>query len=445
MWFPALPQICAALRDKCQHTAPGKFTSGIVTGAIVRILFISDNFPPEVNAPASRTYDHCREWVRSGHEVTVITSAPNFPKGKVYDGYKNRIWSRENIDGIAVIRVWSYITANEGVYKRTADFISFMISSFAASLFIKRHDLVIGTSPQFFSACSAYLIGAIHGMPFVFEVRDLWPESIKVVGAMSDSLFIRLLEKVESFLYRKAALIVTVTATIRQCLIERGIAAGKLLVVTNGVDTSRFKPLEKNFDLLRELDLENKFVVGYIGTHGMAHALETILLAAERLCKERNDRYRFLFLGHGARKSSLMDMAKRLSLSNVVFIDSVPKDEVPRYWSALDVAVTHLKRVDLFAGAIPSKMFECMAMGIPLLHGIRGESASIVENLAIGLVFEPENHDDLYEKLIKLERNGFDLAAMKANSIDSARRYDRKFLANTMLENLERIFDKERR
>ena len=149
----------------------------------MKILFLTDNFPPEVNAPATRTYEHCREWIRQGAEVTVITCTPNFPQGKVYKGYTNKPYQQEMMDGIHVIRVWSYITANEGFIKRTLDYISFSVTSFLAGLF-QQADIIIATSPQFFTALSGRTLSFWKRKPWIMEVRDLWPESIKTVGAM---------------------------------------------------------------------------------------------------------------------------------------------------------------------------------------------------------------------------------------------------------------------
>ena len=153
----------------------------------MHILFLTDNFPPEVNAPASRTYEHAREWVKEGHKVTVITCAPNFPKGKVYKGYKNRIFLREDLDGINIIRVWTFIMPNSGFFLRVLDYMSFMISSFIASFNVKKVDIIVATSPQFFTAVSGYLISKAKNKPWIFELRDIWPESIKAVGALSNS------------------------------------------------------------------------------------------------------------------------------------------------------------------------------------------------------------------------------------------------------------------
>ena len=249
----------------------------------MHILFLTDNFPPEVNAPASRTFEHCREWVRAGHKVTVITGVPNFPRGKVYEGYSNRLWQRETMEGIQVIRVWTYITANAGFAKRILDYQSFMVAATLAAPLVHKVDVVVGTSPQFFTVCAAYVISRFKRIPFVFELRDLWPESIRAVGAMQDSPWLKRLERLELFLYRKAARIVSVTQSFRRNLITRGVVPDKIEVVTNGVDSTRFRPQPRDSELAAKLGLQGKFVAGYIGTHGLAHALETLLEAARRL------------------------------------------------------------------------------------------------------------------------------------------------------------------
>lgn len=400
----------------------------------MHLLFLTDNFPPEVNAPASRTFEHCREWVRKGHRVTVITCAPNFPKGKVFDGYQNKAFQTETIEGIEVIRVWSYITANEGFVRRILDYLSFMASAIVASPRVRGVDLVIGTSPQFFTAVAAYVVSRMKRIPYVFELRDLWPESIKAVGAMKESFALRMLERLEMFLYRKAARIVSVTESFKQVLMRRGIECTKIEVVTNGVDVSQFKPRPKDPELTRKLGLEGKFVAGYIGTHGMAHALETLLQAADRL---RGQNFAFIFLGDGARKQALREMADQMKLDNVVFIDSVPKADVPKYWSLLDVSIIHLRKTELFTTVIPSKLFECMGMGIPVLHGVEGESADIVRREQVGIPFEPEGVDQLCEALQSLKSDPARLARFREQCLRAAGNYDRTYLALRMLKVLE--------
>ena len=398
----------------------------------MHILFLTDNFPPEVNAPASRTFEHCREWVRAGHQVTIITCAPNFPAGKVLAGYKNKLWQVEEIEGIRVIRVWSYITANAGFAKRILDYISFMPPAVLASFFVKKADLVIGTSPQFFTVCATYLVSFFKHIPFVFELRDIWPESIKAVGAMNDSIIIRMLEKIELFLYRKAKIIVSVTHAFKKALVQRGVDGNKIHVITNGVDVSRFYKADKDNALVKQYGLEGKFVAGYVGTHGMAHHLETILDAA-KIAQENRDNICFLLLGNGARKQELVDLAKKMELNNIVFVDSVLKEDVARYWSILDVSIIHLKKIELFTSVIPSKLFECMAMGIPVLHGVLGESAEIVKSNQVGFTFEPENEKQLYDKLVEIKGNSDVYLEFQKQAIRASKKYDRSVLAEQFL------------
>jgi glycosyltransferase involved in cell wall biosynthesis len=403
----------------------------------MHVLFLTDNFPPEVNAPASRTHEHCRRWVARGEQVTVITCAPNFPKGRVFDGYRNRVWQQETIDGIRVIRVWSYITANEGFARRVLDYTSYMLTAFVAGLFVRRVDVVVATSPQFFTAVAGWAVGALKRVPFVFELRDLWPESIKAVGAMKDSAVLRLLEKVELFLYRRAARIVSVTHSFRDALIARGIDGAKIDVVTNGVDIGRFSPRPKDTALERELGFEGCFVAGYIGTHGMAHALETLLDAMQIVQRHPDGGdVRLLLLGDGARKAALQADARGRGLTNVRFVDTVPKDQVARYWSLLDVSIIHLRRTELFSTVIPSKLFECMGMAIPVLHGVAGESARIVEREGAGITFEPEDAAALASLLLQLRADPALRLRLSRQAHAAAALYDRQALADRMAASL---------
>lgn len=405
----------------------------------MHILFLTDNFPPEVNAPASRTFEHCREWVKHGQRVTVITGAPNFPKGKVFEGYKNKLWQTEEMDGIRVIRVWTYITANEGFQRRVLDYISYMVSAVIAAFFVGKVDIVVGTSPQFFTAVAAWVVSVYKRRPFVFELRDLWPESIRVVGAMKDSWALRMLERLELFLYRRAFRIISVTHAFKKNLISRGIKGDKIHVVTNGVDVSRFIPQTRDATLVKEMGFEGRFIAGYIGTHGLAHALETLLEAAHAAQSQGDESIGFVFLGDGARKAELKAKAQELGLRNVRFVDSVAKDEVPRYWALLDVAIIHLRRTPLFETVIPSKLFECMGMGIPVLHGVAGESAEIVLSDQVGIPFVPEDASELLASLRRLQSDKDLYSRLRENCLQAAKKYDRTTLALKMLDALRGI------
>lgn len=402
----------------------------------MKILFLTDNFPPEVNAPATRTYEHCKEWVKQGEEVTVITCTPNFPQGKVYTGYRNRLYQKEIMDGIRVIRIWSYITANEGFLKRTLDYISFSVTSFFAGLF-QQADIIIATSPQFFTALSGRTLSFWKRKPWIMEVRDLWPESIKTVGAMNDNILIRYFEWQEKHCYHSAKKIVVVTDSFKRRLVERGIDSSKIDVVKNGVNRSLFVPVVKDLQLLNELGLQNKKIIGYIGTHGMAHKLDFILQCAKGM--EGRNNYHFLFLGSGAEKRNLLDLKEKLDLKNVTMLDPVSKLEVKRYISILDIALINLRKSELFTTVIPSKIFENAGMEIPILMGVNGEAREIIESYHAGVCFEPESETEFCEKLDLLltDENLYNECkeGCKKLSLD----FDRNLLANKMLQIITQI------
>lgn len=403
----------------------------------MKILFLTDNFPPEVNAPANRTFEHCKEWVKDGVEVTVITCAPNFPKGRVYEGYKNKFIQKEVIDGIKVIRVWSYITSNEGFFKRILDYISYAFMAFWVGLFQKT-DLIVATSPQFFTAVSGWMLAFFKQKKWVMEVRDLWPESIMAVGAMNRNLFIRFFEWLEGVLYKSANHIVVVTDTFKVKITERGINPEKISVFKNGANLKLFKPSDKPIDLIEKHNLHGKFVFAYIGTHGMAHGLHFILDAVEEIQNKYPD-ILFLFMGDGAEKKNLIQKAKELSLNNTLFLDSVAKKEVVRYLSLMDVALVNLKKSDTFLTVIPSKIFEAAAMEKPILLGLEGETRKIIEKYQAGACFKPEDKSSFQKELIEIYKNKEKYLAYIQGCKRLAFDFDRKKIANQMLETLKSV------
>lgn len=400
----------------------------------MKILFLTDNFPPEVNAPASRTFEHVKEWHKAGHDITVITCAPNFPKGEVYAGYKNKLYQTEMMDGIKVVRVWSYIAENKGFVKRTLDYISYSVTSFFAGLFQKT-DIIVATSPQFFTALSGRTLAFWRHKPWIMEVRDLWPESIKTVGAMKDNMFIRYFEWEEMRCYKSAKKIVVVTDSFKRTLISRGVPEGKINVVKNGVSRDLFKPQPKDEALVKSLGLEGKRIIGYIGTHGMAHKLDFILRCAKNM-EGKND-YHFLLIGSGAEKANLLKMKEDMDITNVTMLDSVPKSEVHRYISILDLSLINLKKSPLFTTVIPSKIFENAGMEIPIIMGVEGEAQEIVEKYGAGLCFEPENEADFNEKLTMLLSDDDLYQRCKEGCRRLSIDFDRKKLASDMLEVIE--------
>lgn len=404
----------------------------------MRILFLSDNFPPESNAPASRLYEHAMDWVRAGHEVTVITCAPNFPEGKLFNGYRNRWYQVEMMDGIRVVRVKTYITANEGFLKRTLDYMSFMVSGVVAGLFQRKPDVVIGTSPQFFCAVGAWVVAAVRRKPFVFELRDLWPASIVAVGAMGRSPMIRMLEKIEMFLYRRARAVIPVTEAFKRDLIKRGIGSGKIHVVRNGVDLHRYYPITRDTELEKRYDLYGKFVVGYLGTHGMAHGLDRVLEAAE-LLRHRED-ICFLFVGGGAARRQLEEGATEKALKNVCLVPRQLKEMMPRLWSLCDVSLVPLRNNPVFSMVIPSKLFESMAMGVPVIASIpEGETTQIIRQTEVGIIIEPGNPQALAKAVESLRDDPEQLERLRSACLSATTDFSRTRQADRMLEVLHHI------
>lgn len=404
----------------------------------MRILFLSHYFPPEVNAPASRTWEHCRQWASDGNEVTVITCNPNHPRGVVYPGYRNSLFARENKDGIEIVRVWTYVTANEGFLKRTLNYVSFMISAIAAVPFVRKADVVITTSPQFFNGLAGYFASAIVRAPWVLEIRDLWPESIVAVGAIKNMAIIRALEWLEMFAYQNANAIVPVTDSFKRYMVEKGIPSEKIFVVKNGVDLSFYKKLQGDNPLRQDLGLRDRFVAAYFGTHGMAHHLETILEAASILRDRRE--IVFLMVGDGAEKARLRALRDEMKLENVIMLDQQPKDRMPMLWDLCDVSLVLLRKSDLFKTVIPSKIFESMGMRRPILLGVRGESAEIVQAAGAGFSIEPENARELANRLLELQRDPRRAREMGERGHEYVAEYfDRTNLARRFLELLKQL------
>lgn len=403
----------------------------------MNILFITHSFYPEVNACASRVFERARYWVEWGHDVTVVTSLPHMPEGKVYDGYQNKWMQTEDIDGIRVVRVKTLVTDGSQPKKRILSFFIFMLMSFFGALF-RKADCVAVTSPQLLSAVSAWLVSAIKRKPFVLEISDIWPASIKAVGAINNKRLLSALEKLELFLYRRADHIVVLTQAFKQNLVSRGVSKDKITVIKNGVDTTLFKPQTPDITLLTQYGLENKFVVAYIGLLGYAQGLDHVLSAAE-LLKENPDIH-FMFLGGGPCKSALLEKTQLLDLQNVSFIDRQPKECMPDHWSLADVALVNLKNDPVFEEVIPSKLFEAMAMQKPVvLAAPKGEAHDVLVKANAGVWVPPEDPQALVDVLLLLSKSDEQCSELAENAYRSSQSYNRETQARKMLKTLEMI------
>jgi glycosyltransferase involved in cell wall biosynthesis len=402
----------------------------------MHILFLSHYFPPETNAPASRTYEHTARWVREPDvKVTVITNHPNHPNGILFPGFINRCLTRESVDGIEVYRVWSYLAANAGFFHRTLNYLVYMFAAVLMAFRVPKPDVVVATSPQFFCAVAGYLVSRIKRAPFVFELRDIWPESIVTVGAMRRGLWIKWLESLELFLYRRATKIIAVTDAFRDYLIAKGISASRILVIKNGVDLTFFKPRKASEKLKRELGGQDKFILAYIGTVGMAHAVDKIVEVANRL--RGNPKFLFLIVGEGAQKKQIAEMITALDLPNIKVLPGLSKDRVRDYYAVADLNLVTLKDSPVFRKVLPSKIFEIMAMARPILSAVDGECRQIIEGADSGVYVEPENISQMAEMIESLSGRTDYLQRLGENGRRCVEEFfDRDKLAIRYLEDL---------
>ena len=410
----------------------------------MRVLFVSNYFPPESNAPATRLYEHARYWARAGGLVDVLTAVPNFPEGEVYRGYENR-FQKEEVEGINVYRVPMYVAENKGTLKRTLSYISFMLSAlwFSRNI-VESPDVVAATSPQFFCAIGGYLISRLKGVPFILEVRDLWPESVVAVEALKRNWLIRVFERIEYYLYRRAEHIVVVADSFKRIIADKGIVANKITVLKNGADWQSFAaPLnEETLQALRQgYNLEGRFVVSYMGTIGLAHRADILLEAAQR-CKDPN--VIFVVMGSGAERRKLEAQSGQLNLSNFRLIDKQPKNLMPYFLALSDACVVHLKNAPLFETVVPSKIFEAMIMRKPIIIGVQGEAKKLVEEAGAGIPMIPEDPEDLLKAVCCLKANADTYQRMADNGFAFVRQYfDREKLAQKYWNLFCQVADKE--
>ncbi len=393
-----------------------------------------------MGAPSARTFEHARHWASLGHDVTVITGFPNHPTGNIRPEYRGYFVKSENIEGIKLLRTWVYCTANKGFFRRILNFFSFFFSSLVLGfLMTGRPDVIIGTSPQFFCAAAAYLLSIVKRAPFVFEVRDIWPQSAVELGALKNPLIISGLEAIELFLYRRARLIVVVAESTTSYLIGKGIPATKIKCVPNGIDARYLADADGTPPPIRQ-KLRDSFIVSYIGTHGMSHALDVVLQAAGRLQSE--SALHFLFVGEGAEKERLKRRAAELSLSNVTFIDEQPREALRAYYRASDVSIVPLKRLPVFQKVLPSKLFELMGTGCPIICSVAGEAAELVTRADAGICIEPEDSEALIDAICRLRA---DTGLRRRLSLNGQRfaktHYLRSALAEDYLNSLSSTLD----
>ncbi len=370
---------------------------------MARILFISYYYPPEKAAAAVCVSETAKRLVKRGHCVTVLTTVPNYPTGSVPPQYRGRLLQQEVMDGVRVVRAWSYVSANTGFLRRILAHLSFAcLAPFLGWWAVGHPDVIIVGSPPLFNVIAARALSWLKQAPFVFWVADLWPESAVQLGMLRHHLLIRLAEWLEWSTYRRAQLIWVVTEGMRETLIRRGLAPEKIFLLPNGVDTEKFRPACKA-TARSQLGWDNLWTVLYAGTHGLSHGLTTILEAAQQLQQQNRHDIRLVLVGDGAEKGALIAQAQRRDLKNVLFLDPVPHHHVPHLLAAADICLAHTRKVQLFEGMLPMKMYEAMAAARPLLLALNGEACQVaVQEAGAALHVEPENADALVAAILYL-------------------------------------------
>jgi len=362
-----------------------------------------------MGAPAARAAELSRHWARMGHETTVLTGFPNHPTGVVPEDWRRRLrrlhWT-ETIDGVRVVRTWLWPLPNRKAHERIRNYASFCISAAISGLALERPDVVIATSPQLLCALAGWWLAFWKRAPFVFEVRDLWPESLVAVGASEEgTLLHRTLGAIAGFLYRRARLIVVVSPAFKEHLIRYwNVPAEKISIVENGVETDLFRLDPSALEVRKQLKVEDRFLICYIGTIGNAHGLETLIAAAEQLWPVMPEAI-FWLIGEGAEKERLAKLAAARGLTNLQFLGQQPRERIPAYVSTADLCLIMLKKTELFKTVIPTKLLEYMACERPVVVAVDGQARQIVEEAHAGVFVEPENSEALVKAIIELAKD----------------------------------------
>lgn len=365
------------------------------------LLFITPYYAPEKGAAAVRISETATRLVKRGHTVTVLTTLPNYPTGVVPPEYRGRLPQTEILAGVKVIRVWSYISPKKSFLHRILAQLSFgCLAPLLGRKSVGQPDLIIVESHPLFNAIAGRFLAWRKRCPFIFTVSDLWPESAVQLGVLRNRLLIRLAEWLEWSTYRRASLIWALSAGIRDQIVARGIPAERVFLLTNGVDLSLFVPMEQS-RARTALGWDQRFTILYAGTYGLSHGLSTVLEAAARL-QDRPDMH-FIFLGDGVEKTELQVRVQKNALANVTFAQACPHDAMPQVLAGADICLVPMRKLPLFAGRLPLKMFEIMASARAFILGVAGEARQLaVEEAGAAIYAEPEDVNALVESILYL-------------------------------------------
>lgn len=407
----------------------------------MNILYLSQYFPPEAGATQTRAYEMARNWVRMGHVVTMLTEFPNHPSGIIPPEYKGRLYEKDSLEGIEVIRLWVKASPRKNFTNRMLFYLSYMFGASIAGLTLARqgYDLIYASSPPLFVGGAALFLSRIRRLPLFFEVRDLWPESAVALGELNNPRAIALATRLEEASYQRARRVIVVTQGILDRLLQRGYPHSKLTLVPNGANVEMFTFSSQGRELIRqELNLGEKLVAIYAGIHGVAQGLETVIEAARQLSDDPD--IHILLIGDGPRKASLVELAGPLQLPNLTLLPEQPREQIVAYLSAADIALIPLRNLDIFKGALPSKMFDAWACERPVLLNVDGEARQVMQQAEAGVFVPPEDPHALAEALRHAKLNPDKFRQMGMNGREfTVQHYSRQAQAEKLAQILEAV------
>jgi len=406
----------------------------------MKILILTQYFPPETGAPQNRLYSLAGYISDLGAEVSILTAMPNYPKMEVFDEYKGKWYKKEVDNKITIYRSWIFVKKSKGVIARLLNYFSFVFSSIVIGLSkVKKHDIIICESPPLFLGISALILKWMKGAKLVFNVSDLWPESAEKLDIVTNKTLLGISYKLESFIYRHSELVSGQTQGIVKNINQR-FANLNTYWLPNGIDFNQYNINADGDNFRKENNYSsNDFVLMYAGIIGHAQGLDVILDCAKIL--ESDKKIKFLIIGDGPEKSRLVERKTDMRLDNVSFMGNIPRASMSETIAACDAYIVPLKRNDLFLGAIPSKLFEPLAMGKPILLGVDGEARELfITRGKAGLFFEPENANDLSDKISEMILNKSNSEQMGLNGKKYvAENFNRKKLAKLFFEKLNTV------
>lgn len=384
----------------------------------MKLLIITQYFPPEKGAAPTRLAAMVNHLRKIGYDIEVVTSMPNYPDARIFPDYRGRFYMCEHLFDSTVHRFWLFAAQGRGL-ARLFNYLSFALVACFGIFKIRRPDLIFVNSGPLFVVLPGYLASKVWRAPYIFNVADLWPESIVSITSPRNAIFIKVLEAVENFAYRKAALVTGVTQGIIEVLkVKKLVPTEKICFLPNGVDTELFKPRPPSQKIIDRHGLSGKWVMIYPGTHGYLHALENVLKTAEML-RNRTD-IAFLFVGGGSEKPSLKALAKELNLQNVIFVDSVGQEELAEYISVANCGLIHQRNTPLANETRPAKALPMLAMAKPLIYAGFGEGAEMIKKAQAGIVITPENPTLLKATILEAIEMGSNFSSMGENGRDLA-------------------------